>query len=323
MTAELERRFGPFLESERIAADASTREFRRVRLPGRTAILMRDPGATAEAFDRLLAAHVMLTSCGAPLPRILDSEVTLSSVLFEDLGDRLLADALPGMTQDDAGAAYESAARIAGRIALEGTPRVGASHVLAKRPLGRERLRIELAFFATHDVAGRRGIGDIALMTRLSSVLDRVAAEAAASPPELAHRDFHARNILLLDGGGLGVVDFQDALLAPMHYDLASLLLDPYVEPGDGVIARAAAAYADERGRAIDPLDDPRFAWTGLQRLLKAIGTYAFQVAARGGAHFGASIPVAERRALALAERVADSFSAEICSVLEELGFER
>ena len=281
-----------------LAPDASTRLFARLRFAaGGTAVAMIDAAGGAAALDRMAAANELLTGVGVPVPRILDRDDALSALLFEDAGDTLLADALPRLSADARRRVYERAARIAARIGLAGTPLVDGAHPLSRPQLGRPRLRWELSLFATHDVAARRGEVDWALFSELGRFFDHLCDGLTLGTAELAHRDFHARNLMLAANGGLVVVDYQDALLAPVHYDVASLLRDPYVEPDAALSKAAAAAYAAERGGPADLEADPDFALAALQRDLKAIGTYASQARLLGRERFLASIPAAERLA--------------------------
>ena len=55
-----------------------------------------------------------------------------------------------------------------------------------------------------------------------------IAEVLAGQPRVFVHRDYHSRN-LMVDGARLGVIDFQDALMGPATYDLASLLRDAYI----------------------------------------------------------------------------------------------
>lgn len=320
--ARLQERFGPWRAIEPLAPDASTRAFFRLRREdGTTAVLMVDEKGGHAAIERMARVQGLFADAELPVPAILDRDDELHALLFEDLGSRLLADELPNLSESQRGAIYEQAAAIAARIAGEVGRRVDGAGPLAARPLARERLRIELAMFATHDVGGRRGVTDRALLTDLGALLDRIADEAAAAPAEFAHRDLHARNLVLRDDGTLGLLDFQDALFAPRHYDLASLLFDPYVETDEELRARAADRYRRERGFALDPLDDPRFVWVALQRLLKAIGTYAFQVRRAGRARFAAFIEPAERRVLALCPQLPGTLAELSAALFRRLGF--
>jgi hypothetical protein len=317
----LRRRFGPARRVERLAADASVRQFWRIeKTAGGTAVACVDARGGAAALDRMQAACELLRAIGVPVAAILDRDDQIPALLLEDLGDWLLADALRSLTAAEQRALYGEAGRIAGRIARLGTPQVRVEHPLAWPMLAKERLRMELAFFAVHDVAGRRGVRDDGLLHALAALSDRIVSEAAARPLELAHRDFHARNLLVRSGPTLGVVDYQDALLAPVYYDVASLVRDPYVVPDAALAAEAANAFAAEAGGTAFA-DDPLFFWVALQRDLKAIGTYAFQALRLGRERFTQYIPAAERLALRAARELGGTAGREAEALLLRLHF--
>jgi hypothetical protein len=284
-------RFAPGGQIEAIEPDASTRSFFRLRrTDGATRVVVVDEAGGTPALARMEAARDALAEAGVRVPRIERRDEPLRALLMEDLGGNLLADALSGLDQEAQRALYREAGAMAGRITARATPLVGEEHLLARPQLDRERLRMELGFFLVHDIAGRRGIHDRSLLGALGDFLDWIADEVASGEPCLAHRDFHARNLLLQEDGHLAVVDFQDALLAPALYDLASLVRDPYVEPGGALEEAAREGFAAEAG----DFDSRRLAWTALQRDLKALGTYAYQVRIRGRALFEPAIPRAE-----------------------------
>ncbi|RMG47599.1 MAG: hypothetical protein D6718_03155 [Acidobacteria bacterium] len=316
------RRFGAE-RAERIAPDASTRAFYRLHRRHGTAVLLVDERGGPAAAERMVRAHGLLAGIGVPVPALLDREESAAALLFEDAGSCLLAEAWPELPPARRRVLYEELAAIAAAIAVEGTARLSPGDPLAERPLGRERLRIELAMFAVHDVAGRRGVTDRGLLGDLSRLLDRIAAEAAACPREFSHRDLHSRNVMLAADGGLRILDFQDALLAPRHYDIASLLLDPYVDLTPDVREAAAERYRNERGFTLGLDADPRFPWVGLQRMLKAIGTYAFQASRARRPRFLAHIPPAEQRALELCDRLSGPIGRLAKDLLEKIGFTR
>lgn len=152
---------------------------------------------------------------------------------------------------------------------------------------------------------------------------DKICEVISAAPPRLAHRDFHARNLLVLPGLQLAAVDFQDALLAPPFYDLASLARDPYVEPDADLAGAAARSFAAAAGVDGDPLLDPLFPWVALQRLLKAIGTYAFQARVKKRPRFLTYIPAAERQAMAAADGLPEPWRSPARTVLAHIGMNR
>jgi len=318
---QLRRRFGPIRRLDRLAADASVRQFWRLeRASGGTVVACVDLRGGVAGLDRMQAAAALLRDVGVPVAAILDRDDAIPALLLEDLGDWLLAEALRAQTDAERSTLYAEAGRIAGRIARAGTPQVRVEHPLAWPTLGKERLRMELAFFTVHDLAARRGVRDGGLLREMSRLSDRIVEAITARPLQLAHRDFHARNLLVRPGPALGVVDYQDALLAPPLYDLASLVRDPYVVPTAALEQAASRAYAEEAGAA-RPADDPLFAWVALQRDLKAIGTYAYQSTRGGRERFAQYIAPAERLALRAATEIGGPEGDEIKGLLARAGF--
>jgi hypothetical protein len=315
----LEGLLGPIEGLEPVAADASVRDFYRVRRPGAgSAVAMVDPSGGEPAVRRMVAAAELLASLGVRVPRILDQHPEASVLLMEDLGDRLLAEELGEREPDGWARLYREAGRVAGLIASAPTP--GPGDPLSQPRLGEERLRGELAFFVVHDVVRRRGRSHTGTLRALGRELDGLAGRCCQAPPRLAHRDFHARNLLVLADDVLGVLDFQDLLLAPAHYDLASLIWDPYVELPPAVVEAALAGYGEALGAAAPGLDSPPLLRVGLQRVLKAIGTYARQSLDFGRPRFEASISPAEARVRWLLDRLPPEEGGPLRDALREAG---
>ncbi|MEW5764463.1 MAG: phosphotransferase [Acidobacteriota bacterium] len=139
--------------------------------------------------------------------------------------------------------------------------------------LDADRLRFELRFFALHFLEG--------LLNRprdpaLAAALDGLAEEVASFPRALAHRDFHSENVLASRSGEWVLIDFQDALLAPRCYDAASLACDAYRHPDPAIGRRIEAAWIERTGHPSE-----EFRRTELQRCLKALGTFGYQVTRR------------------------------------------
>ena len=108
-------------------------------------------------------------------------------------------------------------------------------------------------------------------------LIDLHATPPAAIPPydmavyqrEAGLRDYHAENIMLLDDGMLGLLDFQDALAGHPLYDLVSLLQDARRDVPEAVEAAMIARYAARR-----PFDDAAYALLGAQRNAKILGIF-------------------------------------------------
>ncbi len=95
------------------------------------------------------------------------------------------------------------------------------------------------------------------------------------------HRDYHSRNIMMLDDKSLGIIDFQDAVLGPITYDLVSLLRDCYVAwPAVNVEAWVREYYALARKAGLmGAISEMQFMlwfdWMGLQRHIKVAGIFS------------------------------------------------
>jgi hypothetical protein len=149
-----------------------------------------------------------------------------------------------------------------------------------------EKLTWELDFFAKHFIEGYRG-ATLSAPKRLAlgEEWSTVAAELAAEPRVLCHRDYHSRN-LMLHAGSLYIIDFQDARMGPNTYDLASLLRDSYVDVSDHDVDDLIAHFLALKGQGGHAGASPnreaiefrrRFDLMALQRNLKALGTFGYQ----------------------------------------------
>lgn len=115
----------------------------------------------------------------------------------------------------------------------------------------------------------------------LQSAYDFLIARAVSQPQVCIHRDYHSRNLIVREKDNPGVIDFQDAMLGPLTYDLVSLVRDAYIAwPREQVEAWAnyfydqyAARHTDFNLSRQEFLDD--FNLMGIQRNLKAIFIFA------------------------------------------------
>ena len=254
-----------------------------------------EPGTLPFANSTLLYGEL-----GVRTPRILEEAPDLGVIALEDLGDDLLQiAALENAAEIPA--LYGEAAEIIARIQHEGariakTPAAGRFRAFAAR-LDPVLFLRELRFFVRHFLADYAGLQVCGSTEQtLESLFQALAEEAAGGPLALAHRDFHSRNLIVRrDPGGasgapgsrLYVIDHQDTRMGPRAYDLMSLVRDPYVA-GDGgprMPFREENLIGHFRNAAglRESLSELRgeFDAVALQRNLKALGTYGFQVSRR------------------------------------------
>jgi aminoglycoside/choline kinase family phosphotransferase len=132
-------------------------------------------------------------------------------------------------------------------------------------------------FFLEHFVSGflAKPEPEAAL---LDSLL-KLARIVAAHPRVLCHRDFHCRNLMVLPDQSLAMVDIQDARWGPDTYDVASLVRDAYVDIAESEVAEFVELYRLQLDHLPEAgLFSQRFRLVAAQRMIKALGTFGYQV---------------------------------------------
>ncbi|MEW6218182.1 MAG: phosphotransferase [Thermodesulfobacteriota bacterium] len=286
-----------------LRGDGSGRPFFRLLAHGRPPVVLvlpdpDQPRGLAEAAASLaIGRH--LAAAGVPVPRILAAEPPAGWIVFQDLGDRHLATAVAqASSRDQVLGWYRSAVEILLALQIDGwagfDPAWSWDTPLFDRDLMRRR---EADYFLERFWQGY--LGQPTVPDGVAGELDRLADRASeASTDFLVHRDFQSRNLMLTPEGALAVIDFQGARQGPRAYDLASLLLDPYVELPVAEQEELLDFYglrAAARGRPVPPDFRVELSHLALQRNLQILGAFGFLVKVRGKGFFKASIPGAVR----------------------------
>lgn len=299
--------FGEPFTFEPLTGDASDRRYFRVKPGGSGSPLLRSfvlmqlarPWSPGESGHELpfvnIARH--LAEKGVRVPAVCVDASDQGFVLLEDLGDATLESRVLCCPPAERDGWYRKAIRILVRIQREASQPSCSSCVGLTYAFDAETFFRELCFFRQHAVEGLWGrmLSDAARRELDARFMD-LCRQVAGYPQVFTHRDYHSRNLMLC-GGELVVLDFQDARLGPVTYDLASLLRDAYVPLEPSVQQQMLAHYLDlcrEAGGI--PLPDAdsfrqAFLRTGLQRNLKALGTFAYQARVMGRERYLESIP--------------------------------
>jgi len=162
------------------------------------------------------------------------------------------------------------------------------------------KLMWELDYFLKHFLGAYRGVTlDPADRDAIRRECEQLAADLAAEPRVLCHRDYHSRNLMLRDDE-LVVIDHQDARMGPDTYDLVSLLRDAYVDLPDDEVDELVDHFLSLRSAPTDAgTFRARFETMAVQRTLKALGTFGYQASVRGNPVYLQYIP----RTLAMARQ--------------------
>ena len=263
----VESRLGaPVTATEPLLVEASNRRFYRVRTnasdSGPASLVVMDSPPDLERNDAFVAVQNVLAGRGLPVPPIVASDMEQGFFLLGDLGDRHLEDVYGTPLQDKAlSLAIDSLVDLQ-RIDAPGIP-----------PYVESRFRDELGIFVEWFLGALLGER---LPQAAAEAFEMLVDNALGQPQCLIHRDYHCRNLLLTPEEGLGIVDFQDALIGPATYDLACLLWDCYQNFDDRERQRWQRYYqCSSRFRFDDDALSRALDLTGLQRQLKAVGIFA------------------------------------------------
>jgi N-acetylmuramate 1-kinase len=222
----------PWLTKTLLYGGIGARRYYRVTTSGDSYVLM-DAGDDRLAVALFKTRSLQWGNLNLRAPSINVADESAGSVLMEDFGDRHL---LAALTNDTADALYATA--MCDLQQLQGADR----SVFDDFPWGAYQEKLQRA--AQHVPLSQR--------RRWYSLCDQLVLEVKSQPQVVCHHDFHAMNIMCLPGDVLGYLDFQDLSLGPLTYDLASLLMDCYIEwPYERVCAWRDAFFdhlRDKRG---------------------------------------------------------------------------
>lgn len=260
------------------SSDASFRRYFRLQAAGGTLIVMDAP---PEHEDSRPFIHVdqILADAGVNVPRILEYDLSQGFMLLSDLGRATYYQRIQaGMTEPALQTLY--------RDALDALVTLQQAGTAGLATLDAPRLVEELQLFSDWYVAKHHGVTlDDSTTQALQETFELLARSAAASPLVLVHRDFHSPNLMVCDdprfGPNPGVIDFQDALVGPITYDIASLVMDARTTWEEPQQLDWAIRYWEKARQAGLPVDADfaefhrAYEWMGLQRNLRILGVFA------------------------------------------------
>jgi aminoglycoside/choline kinase family phosphotransferase len=275
-----------------LTGDASDRKYFRVLLSDGTSIVLALHAGPID-FATLPFANVadLLHKVPLPVPRILGHSDADGVIALQDLGDVTLQAHLGAASATEHAALYREAVALIELLQRRGGELASPEYLPYGIAFDVEKLTWELEFFVRHFLEAYRGVRlEPGARAALTAEWSRIAAELAAEPRVLCHRDYHSRN-LMLHSGSLHIIDFQDARLGPDTYDLVSLLRDSYVDLTDRELDELIAYFLALKGGTGAGDFRRRFDLMALQRNLKALGTFGYQTTTRGNPVYIQYIP--------------------------------
>ena len=253
------------------SADASFRRYWRAALAdGRSYVVMDAPPEREDCRPFVRVAG-MLHAAGVNVPQVLAQDLAQGFLLLTDLGTRTY---LEELNPDNAARLFGDATEALLRWQLATRPG-------ELPPYDEALLRREMNLFPEWYVGRhlKKALSE-AQKNSLESIFRLLVESALAQPAVYVHRDYMPRNLMVCEPNP-GVLDFQDAVIGPITYDVVSLLRDAFISWEEERVLDWAARYWEKAKRARLPVTADfaefwrAFEWMGLQRHLKVLGIFA------------------------------------------------
>jgi hypothetical protein len=267
------------------SSDASFRRYFRVAHSGGCHIAMDAP-PDKENIEPFVRVAALLKAADIHVPDIYRQNLRQGFLLLEDLGSISFLDQLQ---PDNADALYQQAQDSLLKLQL-GIDIQNCGLPTYDRALLTRELGIFYEWFLEKLVG-------VSIPESISLKLNQILIDSALEQPQVCvHRDYHSRNLMFLEHAAPGVIDFQDAVIGPISYDLVSLLRDCYIAwPEPQVDSWARNYYQRLCAAGLLQTDFSQFKrWfdlMGMQRHLKAAGIFARLHLRDGKSGYLADIP--------------------------------
>lgn len=257
-----------------LAGDASFRRYFRITANDQNYIAMDAPPQKENCSPFIQIAND-LRELGVNTPKIYHSDLGQGYLLLHDFGDQILNLALDNTNVD------RWYARCFDELLLIQRHNQLPSYKLKSYNNGLYSYYEESSWFLTWYLSQ---YCQLQLTHKQLAELEReihLIAKSMLEPPQVVvHRDYHSRNIMIIDDQDIGILDFQDATIGPITYDLVSLLRDCYIDwPLEKIHAWVKHYHTKLKDAGIATHCSEEqflrwFDWTGLQRHLKCIGLF-------------------------------------------------
>lgn len=254
---------------EVVSADASYRKYYRLILKDKTFVVM-DSSIQLESIYPFIDVSVRLLKSSVQIPRVYSQNLQDGYLLLEDLGDIHLINILNEMSY-----------KLLYMKSISEILKMQKSDTTGLDLYDEEFLNFEMGLMQEWFLERHQNIYLSSEDKQdLNTILELVKDEVLSQPQGyFVHRDFHSRNIMFAGRGKVWVIDYQDARIGALTYDLASLLKDVYIKFDRAKILELVIEFKLLKGRELADVSDEQFIrwfdFTGLQRHIKILGIFA------------------------------------------------
>jgi len=274
-----------------LSPDGSDRRFFKIRWKGKPALAIEPaPGdiGTSETYSYVAIGN-HLARVGIPVPKIYDFNRDTGIIVVEYLGNRHLQTEILALISQSKWSQvkelYQQALSLLAKMQVWGcrgfNRRWCYDSEYYDSKLAREREAFYFLQSFVEDLMGRSKTPELEdELTKLALQVDLID-----NKEYFLHRDFQSRNILVWNGV-LRIIDFQGSRLGPLGYDVAALLLDPYVALPETIWSELLQFYLSELDALNIDLDktmfEGEFRLLALLRTMQALGAYSYLYLEKG-----------------------------------------
>ena len=250
-----------------LSGDASFRKYYRVKKNELSYVVMDCP-PDKENLNSFISVTKKLHEAKVNVPKLFECHHENGFLVLSDLGDDLYSRKLDSETVY---CLYTDALETIVKMQIS----VDCSDLESFDELYQEENNLFIDWFLGNHLEINKDDG---YLGPINTEFNRLNVLLKEIPQTFVHRDFHSRNLLVTNTNNPGVIDYQDAVIGPVTYDLVSLLKDCYVTWDDGLIEDMLESFFTRiKSNNISNISDFRywFDMTGLQRHIKAIGIFS------------------------------------------------
>ncbi len=248
------------------SADASFRKYYRLTHQKESYLVM-DSSLEKESLKPFIEVTAKLLAVDVHAPKILLKNLEDGFLILQDFGDTHYLDVL---NETNFQSLYKNA--------IDTIIKMQNADITALPIYDKEFLHFEMDLMQEWYIEKNLNVSLSPMQKKLlRSSLDTISEVVLSQPQGLfVHRDFHSRNIMLLNNDTIGVIDYQDAMNGAVTYDLVSLLKDCYITFEREVIEALALEFRDKKALDVDDATFLKwFDFMGLQRHIKVLGIFS------------------------------------------------
>ncbi len=254
-----------------LAADAGARRYFRIKPSGEDSLVVMDAPVAHNDNQQFAFVANLLASHGLHVPKVSHANLKDGFLLLSDLGDETY---LKALNNENADKLFDDAT-----TALIKLQSITELDLLSRYNAG--LMSEELALFDNWYIQQHLNITlEENAQSSLNNVLKLITERCMSQPTVLTHRDYMPRNLMVCEENP-GILDFQDARIGPISYDVISLFKDAFISWEEEQVLDWTIRYWEKARKASLPVPEDfgsfyeDVEWMGLQRHLKVLGIFS------------------------------------------------